>query len=174
MVKKLFLRSKITNNLKNREYIRKSVDYTGVRNIGIIINLSDLNDITEIERLKSQLKVENCNIQLITYVTETKNLPDYFILKNVQYFSHKDISASGKILSSKLKDFIDQEFDYLYVVNSKNNNYIDFVVSLSKAKFRMGLYQKNRKDMYELNIELEKYSTDLLISQLLTYSKLIS
>ncbi|HTF81153.1 MAG TPA: hypothetical protein VL947_05495 [Cytophagales bacterium] len=174
MVKKLVLTSKISKYLQDKHPVRKSIEYSNVRNIGVIINMQDLTDVSEIDRLKTQLSTEHSNIQVIAYVTDTKKLPDYFILKNIHYFSSKDISTTGKILAKKLQDFVDKEFDILYVVNSKTNNYIDYVSSLSKANFRMGLYQKDRKDMYELSIELEKYSTDLLISQLRTYSKIIS
>lgn len=174
MVKNLLLESKITKYIKNRQTVRRSVDFRSIRNIGIIINMADLNDVSEIDTLKTQLNTENAQVQMIAYVTDVKRIPDYFILKNVQYFTSKDIAASGRILVKKLQDFVDQEFDVLYVVNSKKNNYIDLVTSVSRAGFRMGPHQKDRKDMYELSIELEEYSTDLLISQLRTYSKIIS
>lgn len=174
MVKELLLANKITKYIKTRQTVRQSCDFRNIKNIGMIINLADLRDVSEIEMLKTELNTQNANVQMIAYVTDTKKIPDYFILKNIHYFTSKDIGASGRILTKKLQDFADQEFDVLYVVNSKKNNYIDLVTSVSRANFRMGPHQKDRKDMYELSIELGEYSTDLLISQLRTYSKIIS
>ena len=98
-------------------------------------------------------------------------MPHYCIPKlSYDYYSSKDINWFEKPSNKFIDDFINKEFDILIDFNLNNNLSSTYIVGVSKAKFKLGVFDENKTDIYDFMIKLED-STNLneFIKQLIHY-----
>ncbi len=70
-------------------------------------------------------------------------------------FSTTDLNWWGIPKPEKIRDFVDTDFDLLLCIARDWNFYLEYLLALSKAKFKIGS-SENEKNPFDLNIKIEE------------------
>jgi hypothetical protein len=123
------------------------------RTIGIMYVLNDVPDYEIVEEFVARLQKEHKEVKALGYV-RNKNLISRFLPKlSYDFFSRKDITWFFKPLHTKVRDFIDRDFDILIDLNLLDFFPLKYISGLSRAKCRVGRYSDENVEFYDLMLE---------------------
>jgi hypothetical protein len=134
-------------------HARRMVPLTDARSIGIMYVLSDTADYDLVAAFVSRLQHERKEVKALGFV-KNKILISRFLPKlSFDFFSQKDVTWFYKPIHSKVRDFIDKEFDILIDLNLQDFFPLKYISGLSKARCRVGRYSESNMEFYDLMIE---------------------
>jgi hypothetical protein len=177
MFKNLKLRighKKLGKQLKRFTREKKVHNFVSARKVGIVFYASSKNTFQQVVDFTSFLTSQNLEVCLLSYCP-LKEIPQEFqLFESVNIFTKKETNWYGKPLTTVANEFMTNNFDILIDLSTEEVFPLKWVVSLSKAKFRVGnlSYPDNPNDLI-INI---KPNEDLsyLISQIKHYLNLIN
>jgi hypothetical protein len=157
---------------------RRGVSYSNfsnVRRIGIVWDASkpaEFNNLSRFHQKMHELKIE----VMILGFYPGKNLPDQYTA--IRYFScikKDEINNFFQPDSSETTSFINTPFDILIDINFDNHFPLQYVTSLSKARFKVGLYDPESKSpASDMMIELKKpVDIESYLNQIIRYLEMI-
>ncbi len=160
--KSLFKREKIINS------------FISSNNVGVIFTFKDEQSYSNIMYLINHYIKNTKNISIIGFY-KGKKIPNYFDKQlKYNYFGKKDLNWYGKPKPIFVKEFINEDFDMLIDLNMENNYPMQFILALSRAKFKVGKQKKNSENHYDFMMSLpEGKSVDDLIYNINEYTKKI-
>jgi len=109
---------------------------------------------------------------MLCYTTEKDRIhPSSNLLYS---FDHKAITYLGNIDSDRVAKFIHTPFDYLFHIDLETNPFLDYIIAKSKAKCRVGYFDTDRKNLFEVMVKVSRVdpSEDIkkLTQQMLHYA----
>ena len=123
------------------------------RTIGILYVLNDVPDYELIEGFVTRLQKEHKEVKALGYV-RNKNLISRFLPKlSYDFISRRDITWFYKPLHTKVKDFIERDFDILIDLNLQDFFPLKYISGLSRAKGRVGSFSDENMEFYDLMLE---------------------
>lgn len=158
------LKKKITKNLKTRD---RSQLHATCKTIAFIINEDQFSSIETLYNIASSLGIKKDNCQFLAFQKYRKNVE----LKAYQ-LHHKHIKWNGVISNEKASSFLEQPFDLLIGFYNENQPYLDFLVSESTSRFKVGLAETN-VDLFDLQIQLKVSQHEALINELNKYLRVL-
>ena len=162
-IKEFFVKKSLKNNLSD---VKNEVFSNNVQTIGLLI---DESNFSHSEALKKELTIHGIaseNIKVVAFNAKFK--------KNETYlrptFGKKHINWKGEISEDFLKEFINEDFDFLISYYDIENTILMMLTSKSKARFKVGFSAVNNDlNRLMINTELENYK--LFVSELFRYLK---
>ncbi|MBX9853193.1 MAG: hypothetical protein K2X86_15725, partial [Cytophagaceae bacterium] len=146
---------------------RKTVSYKQAQHIGVMIWNPDQQFNSTINFFIKELNDEGKLVQVIVY--NTKKNPQAYDFPH-HTFDLRDFDWKGDIKNQVIDKFIKTPFDYLYSINILPFLPFKFILQKSKAKCRIGKFEKEAN--LDFMIELGKdQHLDILLDQLIIYSK---
>ncbi|MEN7549214.1 hypothetical protein AAG747_14920 [Rapidithrix thailandica] len=150
---------------------RETFNYEQASSIGLLFRVANGNGEHQyINQFVQGLKRDGKKVETLTFFDRTEDSPYDFPFN---FFTEKDISNFGVFTSSKIHNFIEKKFDYLFCINLDEFEPFDLILSASKAKCRIGKYDEQRAQLFELMIQVEGNSIKQLIEQIQHYTKAI-
>lgn len=151
-------RSIINRKLRNHKREKNIYGFDEAKLIGVLFSVQNIGDFNLIKEFLVYLRNFNCNVVALCYI-DSKKIPDYYLLKKgFNFFTRNNLSLFYIPKSPLIDDFINQKFDILLNLCLEELVPIEYVVNLSKAKFKIGRFQKN-KYPYDLMIDVSKKNT---------------
>jgi hypothetical protein len=134
----------------------------GVKTIGIVTDDLSFDVAPVVKELSKLINVEKDSISIVFYSNKELGEKDFL------YFTPKNLDWKGKIDSETVSQFIYYPFDILINYSKENNNIVNMIIAMSKAKFKVGydtvdnrLYQfmltQSATTIQEFNKELVRY-----------------
>jgi hypothetical protein len=134
-------------------HARNMMNLADARCIGIMYVLNDVADYDIVAGFVSRLQHERKEVKALGFV-KNKILISRFLPKlSYDFFSRKDVTWYYKPIHSKVRDFIEKEFDILIDLNLQDFFPLKYISGLSKAKCRVGRYSESNMDFYDLMLE---------------------
>jgi hypothetical protein len=154
---------------------RKMTNLKDARRIGVLYTLDDVPEYETVSEFVSQLQHDHKEVKALGFV-KNKNLVNRFLPKlSYDFFSNKDLNWFFKPLHSKVKDFIEKEFDILIDLSLKDSLPLKFISGLSLAHCRVGRFSEANKLCYDIMIDLNKpMSLSEYILQIIHYLTVIN
>ena len=169
MLKKVGQRVLLRKSQKNQTSIRETVPFKDATQIGILVKRKNQN-VAIVKKFLTLLRSEGKELHVLYYNDEN----DISKGMDVKMLGKKDINWIGKFKPYGIKKFIKTEFDYLFCLNTSPFLPFENVVALSRAKCRIGIYNKRYKHSYELMIHTkQKEGLARLAEQMIFYVKQI-
>jgi len=111
---------------------------------------------------------------MLGYV-EDKELPDQMVLRdNCEFVSLKDIDLFLRPKNQAGQDFMNAEFDLLFILSLEEYFTLHYISTLSVAKFKVARYVESAND-FDFMINIEKNpSIDYLIEQIIVYVAILN
>ncbi len=158
--------------------IKRGVSYSGfnkVKSIGIVWDASKPAEFNNLSRFYQKMQEMKIEVKILGYFPGN-NLPDQFTA--IRYFrciKKDDIDSFYQPDSSETTTFINSSFDILIDINFDNHFPLKYVTSLSKASFKVGLYEPQSHDSAsDMMIELKKpVDIDEYLNQIIRYLEMI-
>lgn len=145
------------------------------KSIGVVYNASSENDFNRAASLIRHLQSQRKMVKSIG-IAPFKLMPHYLPTKlSYDYITSNELNWYGKPMGKFIDDFVDYKFDVLIDLNLSGNDSLRYITTLSKAKFKIGLYNEEHKDIYDFMLEgIEPGKVSLFIKELLHYLELFN
>ena len=163
----------------NREQKRltrnvKSFSIEKASSIGIIYNATNRNDAETIKKFIQYLKEERKEVLSLGFI-DSKDSSD--IVKphlNYVYFDRRNLSKRLIPEGSDVANFLNSPFSILIDLNLKENFPIEYITTLSHARFKVGVNGGYRDSACDLTIDIKgNRNLEYFIIQLKHYLKMI-
>jgi hypothetical protein len=156
------IRLKTGNSILSKKLgkVRRKSFYSNIsriKSIGIVWDASKPEDFINLSRFHQQMNERGINVNILGYYPG-KELPNqYTALRYLTCFRKQEINLFYVPVSSETERFINTIFDILIDVNFEKSFPLYYISSLSKASFKVGLFDKEAdSSTFDLMIELKK------------------
>ena len=157
--------------IKKGKIKRGSVSYDAAESVGILFTVIDRPKHSLIKKFIKLLEKDKKKVDVLCLLGEGKENYDFIF----DYFTTRDFSIFGHIVSKSILLFVQKKFDYLIVLDTESNIFTDNILAKSNAKCRIGIYHDDKDPFYELMIKINKdNSVEELIDQVYHYLKFIN
>jgi hypothetical protein len=160
-----FLKIRTNNQLKKNKSLRTNIPYKQALSVGVIFSVEDKQKHDQIKEFVHKLEHDGKKVQVLEYLPNKKENYEFLF----DFFTIKDISFWGKIESEKTLKFSDTPFDYLFCLDTEQNPMLQYLLARSKSKCRVGKFNENGKSFFELMID-SNGSTKNLIDGIYKYT----
>ena len=129
-------------------------NFETARSACIIFRCTEDEDFSIIKSFKKFLEENKINTFVIGYV-DAKQVPDHFLLRTgFNCFCQKELSWWHIPSSPVLTEFLSKEFDLLFDLSLKNIFPVHYLVSMSRAQYKIGRFTDDNN--YDLMIDISK------------------
>lgn len=172
------LRIKIAGYLFRREFgkqnvQRKLITFEKANSIGIIYDSTDEKDFEMVRKYVKEIREQHHKDVLALGFYDQKELPPMRFSKlGLDFFTKKDLNWYYKPMAPVVKNFAIKEFDILLDLHTGNSIPFQHIVASSKAKFKIGKYDRKATAFYDFMISMpENTGLRQLIEQVNHYLK---
>ncbi len=143
-------------------------------NIGFVYVYKNEDEFRIVEDIISELRTDLKNVKALVYLPYDK-LKDYVPQKlSIDYISPADLNwvyHPGKKYSN---EFVRSKFDVLIDLNFSDFFPLDYVMTVTKADFKVGLYDEKKASIYDLMIKVSKEERiELAVKEIMDFLKLL-
>jgi len=155
-IKHSIARYYLINKIKKNTREKRFISLKDAKDIGILYLFTNEQDYTAISKFVKLLQDQNKKVKALGFV-KRKHLTNRFLPKlSYDFFSQKDINWYGKPSNIFIKDFIEKDFDIIIDMSLHDNYPLQYISGVSKARLKVGRFEKNNLDIYDVMIQLEK------------------
>lgn len=168
MLKKIqlrFLRKKIEKNLDNRDLSKLNEP---LRTLGFLVNEDYFKDFERLYLLSKELGLQRKDVRLFTFMEVKKKLPS--LLQN--QINNKHFTWRGEIKNQNANEFLEMPFDVLIGYYKGKNEYMDLMMSVSKAKFKVGFSLTDER-LSDLLIDVNPLNVEKFRHELIKYLRVL-
>ena len=150
--------------------LKRNITATGLQQIKsacIIFETSKTNNLKHVKELRKILP-EDAEIKIIGYIEGKKKDFSFISDKTYNYISDEDFDFFMQPKNEYINQFINNQFDALFMLSFNYHFALDLISGLSKARFKIGksgVYEKN----LDFFIETDSKDCNYLISQFAHY-----
>lgn len=160
----------------NKKYLNKllserhlNVSDNTIENLGVILNIDELNDFELFRNLSETLKVHPNKLKIISFSEMKKEDLNSWDL----CFNPKDFGWRGNIKNVELQSFLDTNFDLLVSYYEKEILELKIITARSKAKFKVGILQTDER-LNDLIIKTSLKQFGLFKEEILKYLSILN
>ena len=139
------------------------------RKLGVIIDSEDTGIYNAFLQLKEVLRLKQQDFLLI-FCTEKPLKNDNF---DAPVIGRKDFGWNGKA-GETASAFLDANYDVLISFTSEENKMADFLVSVSRARLKIGRKTEDKKGIFDLNISAALSSPEIFVIEVKKYLKIFN
>lgn len=139
------------------------------RKIGVILDSEDEKCFNAFLGLKQDLNLKEQDfLPVICLERHVSN-----VIFDTPVITRKDFGWNGKP-GEAAAAFVNSEYDVLISFTAEENKMADFLVSVSRARLKVGRKTEDKKGIFDLNISAEQSSPEVFITELKKYLKIIN
>ena len=166
-------RFNLRKRLKNLKRHIITHNFNTAKTAGILFSSPDEKSFEAIKDFLSFLSNQEMNVIALGYVPGNKVPQQFLMRKGINFYCNTDLNWYLKPKTEMIDQFIDKEFDILFDLSIKQSFTTDYVGSLSKAAFKIGIQKENAYPDLVFDINKNK-STDYLIEQIKYYLNILN
>lgn len=152
----------------------KATGFEKAKEIGIVYDATNRNDCETVKHFVNYLIEERKKVLALGFINSKDSSEIVKAHLNYQYFDKRNLNKMLIPQGKEIENFIASPFTILIDLNSTSCFPIEYIATLSKARFKVGSTGDYRDAACDLTINLtEKKSLDYFIIQLKHYLKMI-
>lgn len=146
-------RIKFRREFGRHETVRRSIPFDKARTIGIIYDSTEEQSFETVKKYVKEMR-ENFHKDVLAlgYYDNIQLPPMRFSKLGLDFFTRKDLNFFYKPVATVVRNFIERDFDILIDLHTGNGIPFRYITALSKAKFKIGKYDKSAVRFYDLMI----------------------
>ena len=164
-LKKKSLRKHTERNIVNRD---NSEINDPLVTLGIIVDESLTQDFDSLYDLSRVLGLQRKDVKVFSFLEVRRRIPT---LRQNQ-INNKDFTWKGEISNQNAKEFLERPFDVLIGYYNGRHEFLDLMVSESKAKFKVGVDGANDR-LYDLLMTIDTKDIEGFKNELFKYLKIL-
>ena len=160
----------------NKKYLNKTlkerkvnIDNSKVENLGVIINLSEIEDFNMFKPLAEKLKIHPNNLKIIAFSKEKKAVLNTWDL----CFTPEDFGWKGQMKNIELQSFLDKKFDVLISYYLSEDLELKLMTATSKSKLKIGILQSDER-LNDLIIKTNLKEFDVFENEVFKYLTILN
>lgn len=138
--------------------------YVNSTSIGILYNKDEYDTDLIQNVLGDNLKKDGKEISMLAFEQKENDVP--------YSFSKKNISISGDLDKDSVNYFLKQPFDFLITLDTSGDIHFKYVLALSKAVCKIGIYAKAHSELLLMTLKPSKNPEESM-EDLIKYLKMI-
>ncbi len=160
-LKRKSIQKKTDKNLNSRDLSQVNA---AAKSIGFLVEEAVFQDFEKLYSFSEYLGFQAKDVKVFSFVEFKKKAPS---LRQDQ-INNKDFSWDGTISNLNAKEFLDRPFDVLVGYYKGAHEFLDLMVSESKAKFKVGVVGADDR-LFDLLIALDINKTEEFKTELKKY-----
>lgn len=167
-------RFKLNKNKKRLKRNVKAFNIEKASTIGIIYNATNRTEADVVKKFIQHLKEERKEVLSLGYIDSKDSSNIVTPHLNYTYFDKRNLSKAQVPNGTDANNFLNKPFSILIDLNMNDCFPLEYISSLSKAKFKVGAEGGYRDSACDLLIDISKNpKLDFLIIQIKHYLKMI-
>ncbi len=168
---RLFL---ISRAMKRVDRHRRVISYACARQIGLLCDLGDRNEVAFLNRFIKKLEADGKKITPIGYYSKKQVADVNALPEGLQWFRRKDFSLFLRPQRTELQNFAKQPFDILIDLTSARALPMKYIAAVSTASFKAGAHNQDYINIFDLVLQVkEDYPVSEFAEQVIHYLKII-
>jgi hypothetical protein len=167
------LKKELANFRRNQK--PNTFKFGEIKTVGILFDAKNTEDFETVKRYLLYLREYKKRVKIIGYFN-SKEIPALTYSKlEYDFFSNKELNKIGKPTSPIIKNFIEEEYDLLLDLNVHDHFPLKYIAALSKAHFKVGKYNENDTEIYDMMIDADNTKTvKYFLRQIDTYINMLN
>lgn len=157
-------RNAVVHNLDEAKSVGIIFDADTEKDYNIAINYQKL--------IKEEFGIRN--VRAIGYYSKKQEPPYLKRSLQIDYFTRKELNWYNRPEGKFISDFSKDKFDVLIDLTENTILPLQFILTLSTSKFKIGRYSKQNEAFYDLMIDVKGKSLSYFIEQATIYLTLIN
>ncbi len=162
-------------NIRKVNRRKQFMNLSDVRTVGVLFSPSENNGFGPVHEFIRQLSREGKQVYAIGYIDKNA-VPDNFLLRQgYNFLCRHDLNWFFRPEADFVNDFIERELDLLVNLSFEDYLPLDYIHSLSRARFKTGRFRVDDNETTDLAIDVRnKRDTKYLIEQIIHYLQIIN
>ncbi len=158
---------------------KRKITYTNfeaVKSIGIVWDASATDDFAGLSRFHQKMMERKIDVKILGFYNGN-SLPDrYTAIRYLSCFKNDELNFFYIPISAETNSFLKYSFDVLIDINFKKIFPLQYITSLSKSGFKVGIFDTDTTDSpFDLMIELKKtVAIDEYLKHIVDYLEMIN
>ena len=165
-IKRKSLRKVTERNLRKRDLSKVNAP---LKTLGFIVDERMFQEFDLLLDFYKELNIVPKDIKVFSFIEVKRKLPS---LRQNQV-QCKDFNWKGEMHNQNAQEFLDKEFDVLVGYYQGKNEFLDAMVSQSKAKFKVGLAKSDAR-LFDLLLSVDLGNIPLFKQELVKYLKILN
>lgn len=165
---KNYIRKKDLLAASKRKRNLKGTNFQTAKSLGLVMCYKFDLENNALTRIKQIVEENNIKMSMLVYYPEKKLPENVESSSDKLVFSNKECNWVGKPKIKEVSDFLNQEFDLLIDMSSVNYFQLQYIVSMSKASFKIGQVDYENKP-YDLQVKNDENNDEKFINDLELY-----
>jgi hypothetical protein len=133
----------------------EAVGFDAAKKIGLLYDATDPSDFETIKQYVKEVRAQSKEVMALGFVDKKELSGNQFAQLGLEFFSKKNLNWKMIPNNRAVVNFINERFDV--VINLAKNEIfpLRYIAALSKARFRVGRFDKHFTYCYDLMIQSE-------------------
>ena len=165
------LKRKSLRKLTEKQLAVRDVSYVNApaKTLGFLVDETLLQDLDMLYDFSKDLGLVPKDVKVFSFIEVKKKMPS---LRQNQV-QCKDFNWKGEMHNQNAQEFLDRDFDVLVGYYSGNNEFMDMMISRSKAKFKVGFAGADDR-LFDLIIAVSPKQVDVFRKELKKYLTILN
>lgn len=151
----------LQKNTRSRKRKVQSCNLQQAKSIGVLYNATEVFSFEIVKDLVKQLSETAKEVMVLGYVDSKQMIDHYLYRKGFEFFTRTHLNWYYRPVSDSIDPFINKEFDILLNLNLDETYPVKYILAMSKAKFKAGVYSEGQ-ELLDLMIDIQKEKTAIL------------
>lgn len=160
------LKSKTNTNIANRNVSNRN---RKINTIGFLLDASIKIKEESLVSFSKLLDLKEKDVQIFKFLENKKKIPSL----QINEVTLKDFNWLGTLTNKNASQFLDKNFDLLIGIYPKENVYLNWMMSASKANFKVG-FKDSKNDIFDLIIQVDVSQLDIFKTELKKYLQVLN
>lgn len=165
-IQKRFLKKLTDKNLKNRDTSKLNEP---LKTLGFLVDEDLFNDFEKLYAISEKMGLQRKDVRIFTFMRVRKKLPS---LRQNQ-INNKHFTWKGVIHNQNATEFLEEQFDVLVGYYKGKDEFLDLMMSSSKAKFKVGFSGTDDR-LSDLLINVDPLHINQFSQELIKYLRVLS
>lgn len=166
IIQKIFFKKIVDNNLKNRDLSNINDQ---LHSIGFLVDEEIKIDFEKFYEISKELGLHEKDVKIFSFSEVKTKTPTLHQNK----INNKHFTWKGEIHNQNANEFLETPFDVLVGYYRSKNDYLDVMVSKSKAKFKMGFKEIDNR-LFDLLIDVDPLNINAIKKELVKYFRTLN
>lgn len=149
-IRNYFYRRSVESKLEGQKTQRTLTNLKDAKSIGIVYDSTNPDNDIIITKFAEQLRQQGKTVEILGFVNDKKIDHKADIL----VFNPKQLSWTQVPSDERVEAFANKNFDLLFAAFTSLSLPLEYVARVSKAKWRVGVYDDKKTDYYEMMIKV--------------------